>query len=239
MLTDSICLDNHYNHKKTGYEIDSYPVSNEKERCLFFYFNTECESFFYPFDEFGNYILIFTHQTEIGMMENGGFRVIVDGNDFTGFLDSGNVLNGTGNADCNVKFRTYGFPGLTNLTGIFGHTFVNNHTAACPFGIHSVGFQGFSQFFYQFQIVAYSSTAARYDNISVEQVLQASFSSHCFLYLNNEIFFFEFGDKFGDNPTSTFCFSRYFESSGTGSGNLREYKPKNSSQFAFAVSRTT
>ena len=54
------------------------------------------------------------------MMEDRSFRIMVYRHNFTGFFDTGNVLDSTGYSDCNINFRTYSLTGLTNLTGIFG-----------------------------------------------------------------------------------------------------------------------
>ena len=66
-------------------------------------------------DELGNDLVQIADDAVGGNIEDGGVLVLVDGDDVLGILHTGNVLDGTGDAQCNVDAGMHGLAGLTDL----------------------------------------------------------------------------------------------------------------------------
>ena len=60
------------------------------------------------------------HDTVRGDVENGSFRVLVDGDDALGAFHAGNVLDGAGDAGSDVEVGRHGLAGLADLAGRIG-----------------------------------------------------------------------------------------------------------------------
>ena len=66
-------------------------------------------------DEFGNDLVQIADDSVGGNVEDGGVLVLVDGDDVLGVLHTGNVLDGTGDAQGNVDAGMHGLTGLADL----------------------------------------------------------------------------------------------------------------------------
>src|ERR1700722_18251138 len=55
------------------------------------------------------------HQSIVRHFENGRFGVLVDGDDGARVLDAGEMLNRTGNTDCDIQLRGDDLAGLPHL----------------------------------------------------------------------------------------------------------------------------
>ena len=66
-------------------------------------------------DEFGNDLVQIADDAVSGNVEDGGVLVLVDGDDVLGVLHTGNVLDGTRDAQGNVDAGMHGLTGLADL----------------------------------------------------------------------------------------------------------------------------
>ena len=121
------------------------------------------------FYEFGNDILIQSADTEVCIAENVCFRVLVYCNDNARLFDTCNMLYCSAYADSYVDLRTNGLARLSDLSGIFGVSFVYYYAAASPFGFQSLVFESLCEFFDEFEVVACGASSACNYYISLEQ----------------------------------------------------------------------
>ena len=66
-------------------------------------------------NQLGNDLVQIADNAVGGNVEDGGVLVLVDGDDVLGILHTGNVLDGTGDAQRNVDAGMHGLAGLTDL----------------------------------------------------------------------------------------------------------------------------
>ena len=66
-------------------------------------------------DQLGNDLVQIADDAVGGNVEDGGVLVLVDGDDVLGVLHTGNVLDGTGDAQRNVDAGMHGLTGLADL----------------------------------------------------------------------------------------------------------------------------
>ena len=66
-------------------------------------------------DELGNDLVQIADDAVGGNIEDGGVLVLVDGDDVLGILHTGNVLDGTGDAQSNIDAGMHGLAGLADL----------------------------------------------------------------------------------------------------------------------------
>ena len=66
-------------------------------------------------DQLGNDLVQIADDAVGGNVEDGGVLVLVDGDDVLGVLHTGNVLDGTGDAQRNVDAGMHGLAGLADL----------------------------------------------------------------------------------------------------------------------------
>jgi len=79
------------------------------------------------------------NQTVIRHLEDRRIRILVDGNDDLGFLHPGQMLDGAGDADREVKLRRDDLAGLADLVVIRDKTGVDRSTAGTEGGTELVG----------------------------------------------------------------------------------------------------
>jgi len=72
------------------------------------------------FHQFRNSSLVVGDQAVVGHLEDRRIAVLVDGDDDLGVLHAGQVLDGAGNADGDVEFRSHDLAGLTHLIVVGG-----------------------------------------------------------------------------------------------------------------------
>jgi len=59
-------------------------------------------------DQFGHHIFVFTQNAEIGVLEDGSFRVVINCHDRASLFDSIDMLDSTTNANGYVHLGAYG-----------------------------------------------------------------------------------------------------------------------------------
>src|SRR5690606_33798227 len=102
-----------------------------------------------------------SHQAVVSHLEDRGFFVLVDGDDDLGVLHTGQVLNGTGDADRDVQLRSDDLAGLTDLHVVRHEAGVDGGTRGADGGTQLVG-QGVQVL--EVVTVAHA-TAAGYDDL--------------------------------------------------------------------------
>ena len=77
-----------------------------------------------------HYLVQITNDTIVGDIEDRCILILVDGNDDIGLFHAGNMLDRTGNTDCEVNMRTDSLTSLANLQFLRLPACINNCSGA-------------------------------------------------------------------------------------------------------------